>query len=240
MPSMPSTSDMAKQKLLEGTSAELPMLVLCDQQTSGRGQPGRSWHSNSQSLTFTWCVAAESIPSANHALLPLIAGLSVCDAVESIGVSNAKLKWPNDILIDRQKVCGILVEKISSNNQTWFLIGIGVNVSQTADELELMGGANSSFPPGSLRLFVEKEIPIQLVLQKTVQHLQENMAARKDWPQLLADRFEFLGESIEFSKADGVVVSGIFLGIDVSGQIKIEIDGKTHCFTSGQLGLPQE
>lgn len=239
--SLPSTSDTARKRLLDASDIELPFLVLCDQQTAGRGQRGNSWQSNAQSLTFTWCISAESVPTANRPLLSLIAGLSVCEAVDMIGTKNAKLKWPNDVLIDRRKVCGILVEKISSGDQSWFLIGIGINVNQTADDLEAMGQSTSNFPPGSLRLFSENEIQLQIqtLLKNVLQRLSENTESERGWSKQLNERFEFLGDAVTFTTPDDKVVSGIFLGADASGQIEIDVDGLKCCFASGQLCLPK-
>lgn len=239
---MPSTSDTAKEKLLEAGDIQLPFLVLCDQQTAGRGQRGNTWQSNPQSLTFTWCISAESIPIANRPLLSLIAGLSVCEAIDMTDVPNAKLKWPNDILIDRKKVCGILVEKISSADQSWFLVGIGINVNQTVDELEAMKQSSSSFSPGSLRLFSEHEIQIPTLLKNVLQRLSENAESAEsehNWPQQLNDRFEFLGDSVTFTTPDGGIVTGVFKGVDTSGRIQIDVDGSSCCFASGQLSLLQ-
>jgi len=233
--SMPSTSDMARQKLLDASDIELPFLVLCDQQSAGRGQRGNSWKSTAQSLTFTWCMSAESAPSANRPLLSLIAGLSICEAIDMTGVENAKLKWPNDVLIDRQKVCGILVERISSGDQSWFLVGIGINANQTADDLEAMGQSASTFPPGSLRLFSENEIKLQTLLENVVQRLSENTVSEHDWSKQLNGRFEFLDDLVTFTTPDGKVVTGIFKGVDTSGRIEMDVDGSKCCFASGQL-----
>jgi len=233
--SMPSTSDAAKQTLLTDPAIKLPLLVLCDHQTAGRGQPGKSWESNTQSLTFTWCVAANSVPKEIHGLLPLIAGASVCEAIDSIGIDGSKLKWPNDVLIYQKKVCGILVEKISVGDDAYFLFGIGINVNQTAAEIAAIGALDSSFPPSSLQASLGKQIQLQNLLENVLRHLHENAAAKINWAQRLNDRFEFLGEPVSFTKPDGVIVSGTFHGVDDSGRIKIEVEGTTQLFTSGQV-----
>ena len=233
--SMPSTSDVAKSKLRQNAEIRMPLLVLCDQQTAGRGQRENTWESDHDSLTFTWCISVDSVPAANHPLLPLITGISVCEAIESIGIANAKLKWPNDVLIDRQKVCGILVEKISSAGQAWFLIGVGINVNQTAAAMKSLTSSSSSFRPGSLRTFLKSEIQIQSLLENVLSRLHENTSAQRDWSQDLDGRFDFLGEQIKFTKPDGNVVVGFFRGVDELGRIKIDVEGETNLFTSGQL-----
>lgn len=234
-PSMPSTSDGAKEQLLKDPSTELPLLVLCDQQTSGRGQPGKSWQSNLQSLTFTYCLSVAPIPNSNHSLLPLIVGVSVCDAIHNIGIKGAKLKWPNDVLIDRKKVCGILVEKVSSAEHSWFLIGIGINVNQNDAEIQALGQSQAKFPPTSLRTILDKTIDMQNLLSAIIQQVNDNVAAESDWPNQIESRFDFLSDAIEFAKPNGEIVSGIFRGVDSKGRLRIDRDGKTGLFTSGQI-----
>ena len=234
-PSMPSTSDVAKEKILENPPTHLPFLVLCDQQTAGRGQPGKSWVSDSQSLTFTWCVAAGSLPAANHPLLPLIAGASVCEAIDSTGIEGAKLKWPNDVLVDCKKVCGILVEKISAHNQAWFLIGIGINVNQTSSEIESFNCDKSRFPPASLSGLAGKDFILQNFLETVVQLLNQNAFMKDDWKRNLRDRFEFLGEQVKVRKPDGKLTTGVFRGVDETGRLRIECGGEILVLASGQI-----
>ncbi len=234
---MSSTSDIARETLLNGSAtSSFPMLVLCNQQTSGRGQPGKSWQSNRQSLTFTWCVPTESIPSPNQPLLSLIAGISVCEAINSLGISAARLKWPNDVLIDRQKVAGILVEKISSGNQACFLVGVGINVNQSANDIESLNDVAAAFPPGSLKVHLGSEIEMQTLLIAVINRLADNATLETQWEEHCGSRFDFLGEQITFTKAGGEQVSGIFKGVDSTGRIQIDVDGELQFFASGQLG----
>ncbi len=233
---MSSTSDIAKEILLsDSLDVELPLLILCDEQTSGRGQTGRVWQSNRESLTFTWCVSVESIPTANQCLLPLIAGVSICEAIESLGIVEAKLKWPNDILIQRKKVCGILVEKIPSGDQSWFLIGIGINVNQSKLDFEKLDESKFTFPPGSLKAHCGHEFDLQTVLLTTVKRLVENTKKENQWTEHFCDRFDFLGERITFTKANGEEVQGIFSGVDSTGSLQLEIDGVVQSFLSGRF-----
>ena len=233
---MASTSDVAKEILLVSfMEVAFPMLVLCDRQTLGRGQPGKSWLSNEQSLTFTWCIPVESVPQANRALLPLIAGVSVCEAIGSMGIKRARLKWPNDILIDRKKVCGILVEKISTAEQSWFLIGVGINVNQTEKEIDALGSSDFAFPPGSLKTHFHSDIELQTLLLSLTQQLAENTTKETQWNERCENHFDFLGAPIRFTKPEGVEVVGTFKGVDTNGRIRIEVEGQIQSFTSGQL-----
>lgn len=236
--SMPSTNDTAKQQLLSGNAIDPPLLVLCDHQTAGRGQPGRSWASDSQSLTFTWCLAADSVPTANQPLLPLIAGFCVCEAIESMGVANTKLKWPNDVLVDRKKVCGILTEKIPCKEKAFFLVGIGINVNQSAAEVESFDCSKSRFPASSLSRFTGREIAIQNLLENVINSLHQNVSSDRNWSRDLETRFEFLGQNVKIKTPNGEVIAGVFRGINESGQLRIERENTVQIIASGQIEKP--
>jgi BirA family biotin operon repressor/biotin-[acetyl-CoA-carboxylase] ligase len=235
---MPSTNDVAKHTLLNDPSEiTFPLLVICDRQTSGRGQPGKTWQSDEHSLTFTWCVPVESVPSANQTLLPLIAGVSVCEAIESKGISDAKLKWPNDVLIQRRKVCGILVEKIVSGDNSWLLVGIGINVNQTKNETDALDQSNSAFPPGSLRVHRGKEVEVQSLLRSICHRLAENASKKTQWSERCNSLFDFRDEQINFTKPDGGEVVGTFQGVDSMGKLRLDVNGELQLFASGQIGI---
>lgn len=133
-----STNEKAKKhsKLPSGT------LFLADMQTSGKGRLGREWVSDPNSgiymsLLLTPPDDVEKIPQVT-----LIAGIAVCRALEC----NAKIKWPNDIIIGSKKLCGILTEGLTSANSTSCIIcGIGINVNNTCIPDDLSEKATSFF-----------------------------------------------------------------------------------------------
>jgi BirA family biotin operon repressor/biotin-[acetyl-CoA-carboxylase] ligase len=134
LPEVTSTNSYATELLknvkpLEGT------LVFTDHQTHGRGQRGKAWNSEPTSnLTFSVLLSPKFLLIENHFYLYQIAALACHDALtEFINTSqfDIKIKWPNDILVDGKKICGILIENILLDNQlNWSVIGFGVNVNQ--------------------------------------------------------------------------------------------------------------
>ena len=96
-------------------------------QTAGRGRLGRSWESEGGGLYLSFGVVTDP---QNFAKLPLMAAGAVIAALDEAGIRDAGIKWPNDIIASNKKICGILC-------QAWgrrAAVGIGVNISQTADE----------------------------------------------------------------------------------------------------------
>ena len=138
-----STFDVAKQLLQTNDKG----VVIAKSQTKGKGKGERKFASNDGGLYFTiFCKKVDFSPS--FALKTVInAGLSVYEVLKQLGF-NAKLKWPNDVLINGKKVCGILCETMTCGDQLDFMCGVGINVNSTcfdefgdvATSLYLQGG----------------------------------------------------------------------------------------------------
>jgi BirA family biotin operon repressor/biotin-[acetyl-CoA-carboxylase] ligase len=127
-----STNDWALELAREG-GHRLPLLVLASQQTRGRGRGVNRWWSANGALTFSLLLDTRRVLPAPHALpqLALVAGLSVCEALAPLAVGHEiRLKWPNDVLLGRHKVCGILVESPASPPERC-VVGIGINVNNS-------------------------------------------------------------------------------------------------------------
>ncbi len=115
--------------------------IVATTQTAGRGTHGRTWQSATGNLFLTVALPLSQIP-VPITLLPLHVGVLVAQRVDAIitaacGTKNTRptvtLKWPNDVLMNNAKVAGCLIESYTTvnNQQTWLLVGIGVNVGQT-------------------------------------------------------------------------------------------------------------
>ncbi len=117
-----STNDHARA--LAEAGAPAGTLVTAGEQTAGRGRQGRSWLAPPGSALLLSLVVRELDP-----LLPLRAGLAVAD----VAGPAARVKWPNDMLLDGRKVAGVLVEARPQDG--WAVIGIGVNVALDPSEL---------------------------------------------------------------------------------------------------------
>lgn len=109
-------------------------VLVADEQTAGRGRRGRQWQSWPEgSLTFSllWRFARGTPAPAG---LSLVAGLAVARAVEQLGVLGVQLKWPNDVLVNGEKLAGILVELLAAGDRSLAaVIGIGINLSLPPD-----------------------------------------------------------------------------------------------------------
>lgn len=119
-----STNDEVRRRAEAGAEARL--VVMADEQTRGRGRHGRDWTSPAGNLYASVLLAANG-PLAASAQLSFVAGLALADALERHAPEGTviRLKWPNDVLIGRAKVAGILLETVG----TGVIIGTGVNIA---------------------------------------------------------------------------------------------------------------
>ena len=130
-----STNSEALRRAASGERG--PLWLRADQQTVGRGRSGRPWSSPTGNLAATLLFEPTCPPDKLHQL-SLLTGVAVCDALgAALGNQpdkpKARLKWPNDILIDDVKVCGILVESSIFADRTVAVIGIGCNLAYLPD-----------------------------------------------------------------------------------------------------------
>jgi len=142
--SVDSTNNYAKKIALEGCGEGT--LIVADRQTGGRGRLGRDWISPGKKGIWMSLVLRPDIPFEEVQMVTLAASVAVVQALFEVAQIEAGIKWPNDIILDGKKVCGILVEmnmEIESIN--FLVLGIGLNVNQQKEDFpeELLDRATS-------------------------------------------------------------------------------------------------
>lgn len=135
-------------KALEG--AGHGTLVVADMQTAGRGRLGRTWQSPAGNNIYMSILLKPEISPNQAPMLTLVMALSVAEAVKTVSGMNAYIKWPNDLVINKKKICGILTEmNLDGTGIKHVVIGVGINVNtpdfpedirQTATSLRIEGG----------------------------------------------------------------------------------------------------
>ena len=143
-PVIDSTNVKAKQLAEEG----YPMgtLVVAEQQNAGRGRRGRSWESPRGSGIFMTLLLKPEIHPNNASMLTLVAALAVSAAITEKTGRPAGIKWPNDIVMNGKKVCGILTEMSAQFDYVnHIVIGIGINVNNTSLPEEISHMATSLY-----------------------------------------------------------------------------------------------
>ena len=130
--SLGSTSDRALQLAAAG-EPRLPLLVLAERQTGGRGRGSNRWWSAAGGLTFSLVleVTPETLTPDRWPQLSLAAGLAVCQTLEeALPQAECRVKWPNDVFLNGKKVCGILCESVPGWRDR-LVLGIGLNINNS-------------------------------------------------------------------------------------------------------------
>lgn len=215
---------------------QLPLLVVAERQTSGRGRSGRSWHADAGTLTFSWLdsVSRLQLSRATAPQVALVAGLSVAEAIEMlIPPTRTRIKWPNDIYVAGGKVGGILVETAGSTADR-IVIGIGVNVATDLDRApeEVRQRAVS------LAAVVGRPLRPSDLLEMIVGRMEENLAILSLDFRTLADairgRCLLTGRQVTLQRGPDALV-GWCRGMDDSGALQIDDGPTSHCVQSGEI-----
>jgi BirA family transcriptional regulator, biotin operon repressor / biotin---[acetyl-CoA-carboxylase] ligase len=150
------------QRLLDASQPEGAVAV-CEEQTAGRGRMGRTWEAPPRSAILV-SVLLRPPAGLRPTELTLVAGLATAVAVERATALAAQLKWPNDVMLDRRKIAGGLAEL----KDAAVVLGIGINVNQTADELP----RETKAPAGSLRSVTGREYERAPILADLLSELE--------------------------------------------------------------------
>ena len=150
----PSTQDAVHD--LGAAGAPHGAVVIALEQTAGRGRNGRTWHSPAGGVWLS-VLLRPALARAVVGVLSIRAGLVVADTVdELVGRGRARLKWPNDVLIDGRKVAGVLCEgRWQGDALQWLALGVGVNVcNEVPRDASVHAAALGEFLPHVRRLDV--------------------------------------------------------------------------------------
>ena len=137
-------STNARAKELAEQECENGTLVVADQQTQGRGRRGRSWQTPPQMGIAMSLLLRPEISPGNASMLTLVTALAVANAITGLSGVEAMIKWPNDVVMNGRKVCGILTEMNAQFDYiSYIVIGIGINVhnEEFPEELSQMAGS---------------------------------------------------------------------------------------------------
>lgn len=203
---------------LEGTA------LIANSQSAGKGRMQRVWHSPAGSNIYTSIILRPQIEPAKAPQISILAGITVAGVLNVYCPDKVKLKWPNDVLINGKKVCGILSQmKTSVNKVDFIVLGMGINVNINFNQLpeEISNLATS------LAIETGREISrLELIIS-----LYENLA--KWYKQLLQNGFGQIKEKwLNLTPMIGQTVQVIFREEAVSGKaIDLDEDGSLTLLT---------
>jgi len=186
-------------------------------QTQGRGQYGNSW-TNTEGKNLAFSMALQSRLFSSDNFINFCTAVFVRDFLANLADAEVKIKWPNDIILNGKKVCGILLEKKKIENKMYYIIGIGLNILQ-----ENFDGLNRA---GSLYTQTEKKFDPKDLAEKLFGFLRKEFLKNPDFNEILNQFNENLFRKNEISvfEKNGFRQNGIIKNMDESGFLWIELE----------------
>ena len=231
--SLDSTNAEALRAIDSGAAA--PFVVTAERQTAGRGRRGRKWVSPFAENIYYSLVLRMDGGMRQLEGLSLVVGLAVLSALRAVGLSDAGLKWPNDVLVGNKKIAGILLELVGDPADVCHVVlGIGINVNmRSASEVDQ---AWTSVYLESGRMVNRNELISRLndsLLEYLKRHAAEGFSAiQAQWEQ------NHLWQGREVSLIAGVhQVDGTVMGIDQQGALRMSVNGEEKVYSGGELSL---
>ena len=230
--SVDSTNEELKRRARDGAISGI--VVASESQTGGKGRLGRSWKSDPGGLFFSLLLRPE-LPPAELSSITLAAGLAVCLAVREYTGLDARIKWPNDIIIGNKKLCGILTEMAAQSDIIeYVIIGIGINVNNREFPEEIRAKTVS------LREQTGKLIDRNDFFVAVLKHLDEEAASfisgfSADEFRQISELCATIGRRVSASRGDSRI-EGTAESISSSGELEVRDDsGKLHRISSGEV-----
>jgi BirA family biotin operon repressor/biotin-[acetyl-CoA-carboxylase] ligase len=227
-------------QLVAGAADDGPegTVLVAEHQVAGRGRMDRVWTSPPRAgLTVSFLLRPD-VPAARRGWLPLLTGVALAEAVGAVTGVRASLKWPNDLLaLDGRKLAGILAESTSSPTRpTAVVVGVGLNVSTTTDELPDTATSLSGVTGATV-----DRAPVLLAFLRAVEQRYRRWTAALGDPiasGLAADYIAWsstVGTDVVVSLPDGSTLRGTATAVDWDGRLVVTTTDGTVELASGDV-----
>jgi BirA family biotin operon repressor/biotin-[acetyl-CoA-carboxylase] ligase len=229
-----STNSSAMAAAAEG--APEGSVFLAEEQTAGRGRGANSWQSPRSSGIYCSVIVRPSLPPSEVLVLSLAAGLAVRAAIEEVDSRvNADLKWPNDVLIDGKKVCGILTEmNAEATRVRYIVVGVGINVNQSTFPREL-AATSLRLVTGSQWSRVDLVSALLKSLDREYRQLLQDREARGSILRRFAENSSWVqGKAVRIEE-NGSAFEGITQGLDPRGFLRVRSSKGLQTVLSGTV-----
>ena len=230
-PSLTSTMEVARKEARRG--AVEGTVVIADEQTVGKGRKQRAWITTRGNIALSLILR----PQISHlSYMVMIASLSVANSIEAVTGLKVQIKWPNDVLINGKKVCGILIENdIRGDKVAYSIIGIGINVLINSDEYpDLLSSATSLSGESGTGV---SRVDVICRLLKETEELYDKLPAGASIYQEWRDRLTMLGENVKIISGDNLV-EGFAESVNRDGSLLLRYpDGSSTKIIAGDVTL---
>ena len=229
------STNLLARRLLEdcwhqegGNCPEVTVLAL--EQTAGRGRQGRSWVSGRGLGVYVTMVHA--VAESDLQTLPLLAGVGIARTLRTEFGCKAELKWPNDVQVRGRKIGGVLIETVSrGSGPVAALIGFGLNHGHPSSQLPTPVSTSLGLEVDPLPQLSRVASALVAGVTTELAHAGDESYANDAYQQLTAHR---PGDALRCRVA-GEDISGIFLGFDQRGFLRLDIEGTERLLASGEV-----
>ncbi len=230
-----STNQLAQQMATEGVSEGL--VVLAEEQTAGRGRMGRRWESPAGVNVYGSILLKPQIPPYQAPQLTFLSAVATAEVLTDLYAINARVKWPNDILVGGRKIAGLLNELSAETEQIHSLVlGIGINVNMLAEQFP----DDLRYPATSVRIETGRSQPRVALVRQLLQRidflyaefLEQGFAPlRRRWEAL----FDLLDRQVEVDLGNRKI-SGVIGGLEADGALRLFLpDGQVERIVAGDV-----
>lgn len=235
---LPSTSDRARARIILGDwDGATPICVVTDFQSAGRGRRANAWRAPTGSSLLFSIAEPMAVWGDMQSLAALITALAVTEALDDVCGLRATLKWPNDIRVDARKLSGVLVEASSGSSGGALIVGIGVNMNQTEDDLEDELRATTTSVLNETGGGADRVKLLSRIVARIRARRAE--AARGDGDRVIdaiRARLDTLGRFVTVTQEHGRREEGVAIGLERDGGLVIrQANGQTVTCLTGSL-----
>lgn len=212
-------------------------LVIARHQQAGKGRAGRSWDSEADSGIYMTFLLRPKLQPENAFMLTLVAALAVTKAIRKVTNLMVQIKWPNDIVLNGKKICGILTEMSADvKNIHYVLVGVGINISNRQFPSELLAVASSLYLEAGLEI---DKIDLIAEVLRAFEEEYDKFSTTEDMSMLCE---EYNGYLVNCHKQVRILdpkepFEGIARGINKRGELVVEVDGLEKQVSSGEVSV---
>ena len=229
-----STNSIAK--FLANHSADEGTVLISEIQTKARGRSGKKWEAPDGGVWMS-LILRPNVPTARIGLITLATGVAIAKSIRSLGV-DARIKWPNDVLIHGKKISGVLTEVNATFNEIdWIVVGIGIDSNLKLEDFseDIRIGTTTLTEELPSKVDENELIAIFLNEFEKVYELYKDGEIEtilKDWRDLA----DTIGKYVNITQTGGKITQGYVVGINNEGSLIIERqDGTLEKIISGEL-----
>ena len=237
--SIDSTNDWSLRELRQGR--EPAFVCIADHQSKGRGRRGRHWLSPSAANIYCSLAWHFELPVDRLGMLSLAQGVAVIQALNTIGINNAWLKWPNDVLIDDEKIAGVLIETSGVRASSCdAVIGIGLNFRMPENIMPESGIRWTDVAHSNCNVAADRNKLLAVLLHEAVSmcRLYQHRAGAV-LEDIKPELDGLNNRTVSVHLDNGDQLTGTVLGVNERGELRVLAGGNEHVYNSADVSLKQ-